>query len=58
MPQGVDRLRIAFRGKLHALKVDKLDIPAGATASLAGFMVNANSIAKASFTGVYGRPKK
>src|ERR1700751_2221392 len=29
---------------LHALKVEKLDLPAGATASLAGFMVNANSI--------------
>lgn len=43
---------------LHALKVEKLDIPANATASLAGFMVNANSIAKASFTGMYGRPKK
>ena len=43
---------------LHALKVDKLDIPAGATASLAGFMVNASSIGKASFTGMYGRPKK
>lgn len=43
---------------LHALKVDKLDIPANATASLAGFMVNANSIGKASFTGTYGRPKK
>jgi Raf kinase inhibitor-like YbhB/YbcL family protein len=43
---------------LHALKVEKLDIPAGATASLAGFMVNANSIAKASFTGMYGWPKK
>jgi len=43
---------------LYALKVEKLDIPAGATASLAGFMVNANAIAKARFTGLYGRPKK
>jgi Raf kinase inhibitor-like YbhB/YbcL family protein len=42
---------------LHALKVDKLDIPAGATASLAGFMINANSMGKATFTGVYGRKK-
>ena len=42
---------------LHALKVEKLDIPAGATASLAGFMINANSIGKASFTGTYGRTK-
>ncbi len=42
---------------LHALKVDKLDLPAGATASLAGFMVNANSIGKATLTGKYGRTK-
>jgi len=40
---------------LHALKVDKLDIPEGATASLVGFMVNANSIGKASLTARYGR---
>lgn len=40
---------------LHALKVDQLDLPQGATASLAGFLVNANSIGKATFTGVYGR---
>lgn len=41
---------------VHALKADKLDIPADATAALAGFMVNANAIAKASFTARYGRP--
>jgi Raf kinase inhibitor-like YbhB/YbcL family protein len=42
---------------VYALKTDKLDIPADATAALAGFMTNANSIAKASFTARYGRPK-
>jgi Raf kinase inhibitor-like YbhB/YbcL family protein len=42
---------------LHALKVDKLEIPEGATASLVGYMVNANSIGKASFTAKYGRKK-
>lgn len=42
---------------LHALKVDKLDLPVGATASLAGFMINANSIGKATLTGKYGRKK-
>jgi Raf kinase inhibitor-like YbhB/YbcL family protein len=42
---------------LHALKVDKLEVPQGATASLAGFMVNANSIGKATLTGRYGRTK-
>lgn len=40
---------------LHALKVDKLDLPPGATAALAGFMINANSIGKAKLTGVYSR---
>lgn len=43
---------------VHALKVDKLDIPADATAALAGYMINANSLAKASFTAKYGRPKQ
>jgi Raf kinase inhibitor-like YbhB/YbcL family protein len=42
---------------VHALKTDKLDIPADATAALAGFMVNANALGKASFTARYGRPK-
>ncbi len=42
---------------VHALKTDKLDIPADATAALAGFMINGNSLAKASFTAKYGRPK-
>ena len=40
---------------VYALKVDRLDLPANATASLAGFMVNANTLAKATFTGLYGR---
>jgi Raf kinase inhibitor-like YbhB/YbcL family protein len=42
---------------LHALKVDKLDIPKGASASLVGFNVNANTIATAKLTATYGRPK-
>jgi Raf kinase inhibitor-like YbhB/YbcL family protein len=52
-PAGAKPHRYQFT--LHALKVDKLDIPEGATASLVGFMVNANSIGKVGFTGVYGR---
>lgn len=40
---------------VYALKVDKLDLPPTATASLSGFMVNANAIGKASFTSTYGR---
>ena len=43
---------------LYALKVEKLDIAAGATASLAGFMVKANAIGEATLVGIYGRPKK
>ncbi len=39
---------------VHALK-DVLDIPADATAALAGFMINATSLGKASFTARYGR---
>jgi Raf kinase inhibitor-like YbhB/YbcL family protein len=42
---------------LHALKVERLDLPKGATASLTGFMVSANSIGKATLTGKYGRAK-
>jgi Raf kinase inhibitor-like YbhB/YbcL family protein len=42
---------------LHALKTDKLELPEGATASLVGFMVNANSIGKAVLVGKYGRKK-
>jgi Raf kinase inhibitor-like YbhB/YbcL family protein len=40
---------------VYALKVDKLELPTSATASLTGFMVNGNTLAKASFTGLYGR---
>ena len=39
---------------VHALK-DVLDIPLDATAALAGFMINANSLGKATFTARYGR---
>lgn len=41
---------------VHALGTERLDVPADATAALAGFMINANTLAKASFTGKYGRP--
>lgn len=43
---------------VYALKTDKLDIPADATAALAGFMIHANMIGQASFTARYGRPKE
>ncbi len=42
---------------LYALKVEKLTLPPDATSSLAGFIVNANSIGKAKMTPVYRRSK-
>ena len=42
---------------VYALKADKLDIPAGGTAALVGFMINANKLASATFTAKYGRSK-
>ncbi len=42
---------------VHALKTDKIDVPADASAALVGFMVNANRLGKASFEAKYGRPK-
>jgi len=41
---------------LYALKVDGLDV-GGASASLAGYMINANAIGKAKLTGKFGRKK-
>lgn len=40
---------------VHALKVDKIEPPADATAALIGFLINANRLGKASFTAKYGR---
>ena len=54
-PEGDKPHRYIFT--VYALKVDKLDVPKGATASLVGFMVNANAIGKATLTGMYGRRK-
>ena len=55
-PEGDKPHRYIFT--VHALKTDKLEIPADATAAVAGFVTNANSIGKASFTAKYGRAKK
>jgi len=44
---------------LFPLKVEKLEIPPGATAAFVGFNVNANVIGKpAKLTGLYARPKE
>ncbi|HYA47562.1 MAG TPA: YbhB/YbcL family Raf kinase inhibitor-like protein [Burkholderiales bacterium] len=41
---------------LYALKVERLDV-SGASASLAGYMINGNAVAKAQLTGRFGRKK-
>jgi Raf kinase inhibitor-like YbhB/YbcL family protein len=41
--------------RLYALKVDKLEVPADATAALIGFNVRAASLGKAELMGLYGR---
>ena len=40
---------------LYALKADKMDIPAGATAAMVGFNINGNKLGSATFTAMYGR---
>lgn len=40
---------------VHALKVDRLDLPANATAAFVGFNLHANVLATASLTALYGR---
>ncbi len=52
-PQGDKPHRYNFT--LYALKVEKLELAADASASLVGYMVNANALAKTSITATYGR---
>ncbi len=52
-PQGRAPHRYTFT--VYALKVAKLELPANATASLTGFMVNGNALGKASIEVRYGR---
>ena len=40
---------------VFALKVDKIDVPGDATAAYVGFNLNANKLATARVTGLYGR---
>jgi len=42
---------------VYALKTDKLEVPADATAAMTGYMIHANALGKASFTAKYGRAK-
>jgi Raf kinase inhibitor-like YbhB/YbcL family protein len=52
-PKGDKPHRYIFT--VYALKADKLDIPAGGTAALVGFMINANKLGSATFSAKYGR---
>jgi Raf kinase inhibitor-like YbhB/YbcL family protein len=52
-PPGSKPHRYYFR--LHALSVDRLDLPANATAAFVGFNVNANTLAVAELLGTYSR---
>jgi Raf kinase inhibitor-like YbhB/YbcL family protein len=52
-PQGDRPHRYVFT--VYALKVDHLDLPPNATASLAGFNITGNALGKASFTRSFGR---
>jgi Raf kinase inhibitor-like YbhB/YbcL family protein len=52
-PKGDKPHRYIFT--VYALKTDKIDADADASGALVGFMLNANKLAKASFTGKYGR---
>lgn len=40
---------------VYALKTEKLDVPASASAAMIGFSINAGKIASATFTALYGR---
>lgn len=55
-PEGDKAHRYIF--KIHALNVQHLELPADATAALAGYMIQANTIATASFTAHYSRGAK
>jgi Raf kinase inhibitor-like YbhB/YbcL family protein len=52
-PQGSKPHRYIFT--VHALKTEKIEVPADASAALVGYMINANQLGKASFTAMYNR---
>jgi Raf kinase inhibitor-like YbhB/YbcL family protein len=52
-PPGSKPHRYFFR--LHALKVESIEVPENASAALVGFNVNANTIAVAEIMALYGR---
>ncbi|HEX7635485.1 MAG TPA: YbhB/YbcL family Raf kinase inhibitor-like protein [Noviherbaspirillum sp.] len=52
-PEGDKPHRYVFT--VHALKVDKIEVPKDASAALIGYMINANRIGAATLTATYGR---
>jgi hypothetical protein len=44
-----------YRFTLHAISVEKLELPDDASGALAGYMINANSIASSSIESLYKR---
>ena len=44
-----------YRFTLHALSVDKLDLPADASGALTGYMINANTIESSTIEALYER---
>ena len=52
-PEGDKPHRYIFT--VYALKTDKIEIPADATAAMAGFNISGNKLGAASFTAKYGR---
>ena len=44
-----------YQFTLHALKVERLDLPASSMPALVGFMIHANELASTRFTAYYGR---
>ena len=44
-----------YQFTVHALKVENLEIPQGATSAIARFMINAHTIEKGSITATYSR---
>lgn len=52
-PEGHGPHRYQFT--VHALKVDKLDLDPNASAAMVGFMLNANSLGKATLEALYQR---
>jgi len=46
-----------YQFMLYALKVDKIEVPPGATAAMVGFNAKANAIATAKLTGLFSRAK-